>query len=48
MEINTDNYSTHISQQFNEELEQIRTQFANYGWCCRAPGTRLHRSPANR
>ncbi|WP_286240585.1 phosphate signaling complex protein PhoU [Neptuniibacter halophilus] len=31
MELNTDNYSTHISQQFNEELEQIRTQLLTMG-----------------
>lgn len=31
MEINTDNYSSHISQQFNEELEQIRTQLLTMG-----------------
>ena len=31
MEINTNNYSTHISQQFNTELEQIRTQLLTMG-----------------
>lgn len=31
MELEKDNYSTHISQQFNEELETIRTQMLTMG-----------------
>lgn len=31
MELNQDNYSTHISQQFNDELEQIRTELLTMG-----------------
>jgi phosphate transport system protein len=31
MELNNDNYSAHISQQFNEELELIRTQLLTMG-----------------
>jgi len=31
MELNNDSYSTHISQQFNDELEQIRTQMLTMG-----------------
>ncbi|MDO6513988.1 MULTISPECIES: phosphate signaling complex protein PhoU [unclassified Neptuniibacter] len=31
MELKTEDYSTHISQQFNEELEQIRTQLLTMG-----------------
>lgn len=31
MELENDNYSTHISQQFNEELETIRTQMLTMG-----------------
>ncbi|PIE25197.1 MAG: phosphate transport system regulatory protein PhoU [Neptuniibacter caesariensis] len=31
MELNTEDYSTHISQQFNDELEQIRTQLLTMG-----------------
>lgn len=31
MELKTNNYSTHISQQFNEELERIRTELLTMG-----------------
>lgn len=31
MEFDNDNYSSHISQQFNDELEQIRTQLLTMG-----------------
>ncbi len=31
MELNKDNFSTHISQQFNDELEQIRTELLTMG-----------------
>lgn len=31
MELENDNYSTHISQQFNEELEKIRTHMLTMG-----------------
>lgn len=31
MEFDQDNYSSHISQQFNDELEQIRTQLLTMG-----------------